>query len=65
MLPKNKLASKMISKLKIYAGAEHPHAIAATDADRVGGEIAEEYELICHCKFVIVVIGRFPDDNDQ
>jgi large subunit ribosomal protein L13 len=25
MLPKNKLASKMISKLKIYHGAEHPH----------------------------------------
>jgi large subunit ribosomal protein L13 len=26
MLPKNKLAFKMITKLKIYAGAEHPHA---------------------------------------
>ena len=25
MLPKNKLAFKMITKLKIYAGAEHPH----------------------------------------
>ena len=25
MLPKNKLAYKMINKLKIYAGAEHPH----------------------------------------
>jgi large subunit ribosomal protein L13 len=25
MLPKNKLANKMISKLKIYAGTEHPH----------------------------------------
>lgn len=25
MLPKNKLAYKMIAKLKIYAGAEHPH----------------------------------------
>jgi large subunit ribosomal protein L13 len=25
MLPKNKLSFKMISKLKIYAGAEHPH----------------------------------------
>jgi large subunit ribosomal protein L13 len=25
MLPKNKLAFKMLSKLKIYAGAEHPH----------------------------------------
>lgn len=25
MLPKNKLAFKMITKLKIYAGTEHPH----------------------------------------
>jgi large subunit ribosomal protein L13 len=25
MLPKNKLAYKMITKLKVYAGAEHPH----------------------------------------
>lgn len=26
MLPKNKLAEKMIKKLKLYPGAEHPHA---------------------------------------
>ena len=26
MLPKNKLASKMISRLKVYAGEDHPHA---------------------------------------
>ena len=26
MLPKNKLARKQILKLKVYAGAEHPHA---------------------------------------
>ncbi len=25
MLPKNRLASKMLSKLKIYAGDKHPH----------------------------------------
>ncbi len=25
MLPKNKLGSKMIKKLKVYAGADHPH----------------------------------------
>jgi large subunit ribosomal protein L13 len=25
MLPKNKLATKMLDKLKVYAGAEHPH----------------------------------------
>lgn len=26
MMPKNKLASKMLTKLHVYAGAEHPHA---------------------------------------
>lgn len=25
MLPKNKLARKMLAKMKIYAGADHPH----------------------------------------
>jgi large subunit ribosomal protein L13 len=25
MLPKNKLAFKMLTKLKLYAGSEHPH----------------------------------------
>ena len=25
MLPKNKLGTKMLAKLKIYAGDEHPH----------------------------------------
>jgi large subunit ribosomal protein L13 len=25
MLPKNKLANQVISKLKVYAGNEHPH----------------------------------------
>ena len=25
MLPKNKLATKMLSKLKVYSGSEHPH----------------------------------------
>ena len=25
MLPKNKLGSKMLSQLKVYAGTEHPH----------------------------------------
>ena len=25
MLPKNKLAAKLLKKLKVYAGAEHPH----------------------------------------
>ena len=26
MLPKNRLASRQITKLKVYAGPEHPHA---------------------------------------
>jgi len=26
MLPKNRLAARMITKLKVYSGAEHPHA---------------------------------------
>ena len=26
MLPKNKLANKIIKKLKVYVGAEHPHS---------------------------------------
>ncbi len=25
MLPKNKLAHKMLEKLKVYAGDQHPH----------------------------------------
>jgi large subunit ribosomal protein L13 len=25
MLPKNKLGRRMIGKLKVYAGADHPH----------------------------------------
>ena len=25
MLPKNKLGRRMLSKLKVYAGEEHPH----------------------------------------
>ena len=35
MLPKNKLGRKMIKKLKIYAGAEHPHE----------AQMPEPYEL--------------------
>jgi len=26
MLPKNRLSRQLIKKLKVYAGAEHPHA---------------------------------------
>ena len=31
MLPKNKLASAQIGKLKIYAGPEHPHEAQAPE----------------------------------
>lgn len=37
MLPKNKLATQMLSKLKIYAGPEHPHsAQQPTEFKRTG-----------------------------
>ena len=26
MLPRNKLGRKLVAKLKVYAGSEHPHA---------------------------------------
>jgi large subunit ribosomal protein L13 len=29
MLPKNRLSKKLITKLKVYPGAEHPHAAQA------------------------------------
>jgi large subunit ribosomal protein L13 len=29
MLPKNSLGKQMASKLKVYAGAEHPHSSQA------------------------------------
>jgi large subunit ribosomal protein L13 len=36
MLPKNKLAFKMIQKLKIYAGSEHPHQSQQPEPREVG-----------------------------
>ncbi|MEM6691409.1 MAG: 50S ribosomal protein L13 [Planctomycetota bacterium] len=40
MLPKNKLASKMLKKLKIYAGDEHPHAAQQPKTlNRVGKKV--------------------------
>ncbi|MGC4001698.1 MAG: 50S ribosomal protein L13 [Pirellulales bacterium] len=38
MLPKNKLAFKMLSKLKIYPGAEHPHQAQLPEALDIGGK---------------------------
>jgi large subunit ribosomal protein L13 len=36
MLPKNKLGRQMLSKLHVYAGADHPHAAQAPQPMTVG-----------------------------
>ena len=36
MLPKNKLASKMLSKLKIYVGSRHPHQAQQPEPKELG-----------------------------
>ncbi|MEN6457361.1 MAG: 50S ribosomal protein L13 [Thermoguttaceae bacterium] len=36
MLPKNRLASKTLSKLKIYAGSEHPHQAQLPEPKELG-----------------------------
>ena len=36
MLPKNKLAKKMLDKLKIYAGPEHPHQAQQCETIELG-----------------------------
>ncbi len=36
MLPKNKLAAKMLSKLKIYSGGQHPHQAQRPDPIELG-----------------------------
>ena len=36
MLPKNKLAFKMIQRLKIYAGPDHPHQAQEPEARELG-----------------------------
>jgi len=38
MLPKNKLASKMLSKLKIYTGPQHPHQAQSPEAVEWGAK---------------------------
>lgn len=40
MLPKNKLARKMLSKLKIYVGTEHPHQAQACEPLEIGKKLA-------------------------
>jgi large subunit ribosomal protein L13 len=36
MLPKNKLATKMLSKLKVYAGDQHPHQAQQPEPTELG-----------------------------
>ena len=36
MLPKNALGRKMLAKLKVYAGPEHPHAAQQPEELRIG-----------------------------
>jgi large subunit ribosomal protein L13 len=36
MLPKNKLAFKMLNKLKVYAGSEHPHQAQVPEPKELG-----------------------------
>lgn len=36
MLPKNKLAAKMLSKLKIYTGDQHPHQAQQPEPKQLG-----------------------------
>ncbi len=36
MLPKNKLATKMLSKLKVYAGEQHPHQAQSPEPKELG-----------------------------
>lgn len=36
MLPKNKLATKMLARLKVYAGPEHPHQAQQPEVKELG-----------------------------
>jgi large subunit ribosomal protein L13 len=36
MLPKNKLAFKMLQRLKIYTGPDHPHQAQLPEAKELG-----------------------------
>ena len=38
MLPKNKLAYKMLEKLKVYAGTEHPHQAQQPEPKELGAK---------------------------
>ena len=36
MLPKNRLATKMLAKLKVYSGADHPHQAQQPEVKELG-----------------------------
>ena len=38
MLPKNKLAFKMLQRLKVYTGTEHPHQAQLPEAKEIGAK---------------------------
>jgi large subunit ribosomal protein L13 len=40
MLPKNKLAQQMLTKLKIYPGVEHPHQAQQPETVEIGKKIS-------------------------
>jgi large subunit ribosomal protein L13 len=42
MLPRNRLGAQMIKKLKVYAGANHPHGAQRPTALRIGDNGAAE-----------------------
>lgn len=42
MLPKNKLATQMLSKLKVYAGPEHPHQAQQVEELQVGKKMVSQ-----------------------
>jgi large subunit ribosomal protein L13 len=41
MLPRNRLGDDMFRKLKVYAGAEHPHAAQQPEPWALAGQVAE------------------------
>ena len=42
MLPKNKLGAKILKKLRVYAGAEHPHSAQKPKVIAVGANCRKE-----------------------
>jgi large subunit ribosomal protein L13 len=51
MLPKNKLGRQMLKRLKVYAGAEHPH-----EAQILGSERREEREAAAEAKAELAAV---------